>query len=136
MGNITHHVNTDKSLKTLKRGVHASDVDQLLSSAGPFTMFAPSDLAFEKLQKGLIDELLEPQNRSKLAQLVKNHIIKGSIRLKDLKDGDTLTTISGKELTVQVKNGNVSIDNAAIQPLHAEANNGIVHFVDNVLLNK
>lgn len=57
MSNITQVVNTDKNLKTLKKGVHSSDLDQLLSSTGPFTFFAPSDLAFEKLEKGLMDDL-------------------------------------------------------------------------------
>src|SRR5438128_9642001 len=109
MGNITHYVNTDKSLKTLKKGIHASDMDLLLNSAGPFTIFAPSDNAFEKLQKGFMDDLMEPQNRQKLALLVKNHVVKGSIRLKDLKNGDTLVAMSGKELTVQVKADNISI---------------------------
>ena len=49
MSNITQVVNEDKNLKTLKKGVHASDLDQLLSSTGPFTFFAPTDLAFDKL---------------------------------------------------------------------------------------
>jgi uncharacterized surface protein with fasciclin (FAS1) repeats len=136
MGNITHYVNTDKTLKTLKKGIHASDMDLLLSSAGPFTMFAPSDTAFQKLQKGFMEELLEPQNRPRLAQLVKNHIVKGSILIKDLKDGDTLTSVNGKELCVKVKEGNVSIDNVAVQSLHAHTINGTIHFVDSVLVTK
>ncbi|MEK7225307.1 MAG: fasciclin domain-containing protein, partial [Bacteroidota bacterium] len=74
MSNITQTVNVDKTLRTLKKTVHASDMDQLLSSTGPYTLFAPSDLAFEKLEKGLIEKLLEPQNRSRLADLVNNHI--------------------------------------------------------------
>jgi uncharacterized surface protein with fasciclin (FAS1) repeats len=134
MGNITHFVNTDKTLKTLKKGIHASDMDQLLNSAGPFTIFAPSDLAFQKLKKDFMEELFEPQNRSRLAQLVKNHIVKGNILLKDLKHGDTLTSVNGKD--VQVKGGNVSIDNVAVQSLHAHTINGMIHFVDSVLVTK
>jgi uncharacterized surface protein with fasciclin (FAS1) repeats len=136
MQNITHYVNTDKSLKTLKKGIHASDMDLLLSSAGPFTVFAPSDVAFEKLQKGFMDELMEPQNRQKLAQLVKNHVVKGSLKLKDLKDGDTLVTVSGKELTVQVVADNISINDAVVQSANAQTINGVVHFVDSVLMSK
>lgn len=77
----------DKNLKTLKKGVHGSD------------------LAFEKLEKGILDSLPEPQNRAKLAGLINNHIISGKIKYDDLKDGDKLTTVNGKELLVQVKNG-------------------------------
>jgi uncharacterized surface protein with fasciclin (FAS1) repeats len=133
MGNITHYVNTEKNLKTLKKGIHASDMDLLLSSAGPFTIFAPSDVAFDKLQKGFMEELMEPQNRQKLAQLVKNHVVKGSVKLKDLKDGDTLVTVGGKELTVQVKADNIIINDAVVQSANAQTINGIVHFVDTVL---
>ena len=57
MSNITQVVNADKLLKTLKKSVHASDLDQLLSSTGPYTFFAPSDLAFEKLEKGRIEKV-------------------------------------------------------------------------------
>src|SRR6478736_5380390 len=114
MSNLTQVVNTDKNLKTLKRTVHGSDRDQLLSSSGPFTFFAPSDLAFEKLDKGLIDTLLEPQNRAKLADLVNNHTVEGKIDFKDLKDGEKLKTINGKELLITVQNGKVTIGEATV----------------------
>ena len=97
----------DKNLKTLKKTVHASDIDQLLSSTGPFTFFAPSDSAFQKLEKGMLEKLFEPQNRSRLADLLSNHIVNGKIDYKELKDGDKLTTVNGRELKVQVNNGTV-----------------------------
>ncbi len=100
MSNITQVVNVDKNLKTLKRGVHASDMDQLLSSTGPYTFFAPSDQAFEKLKKGMLENLLEPQNRAKMADLLNNHIVSGKILYADLKDGDTLTTLNGKKIII------------------------------------
>src|SRR6187431_1290554 len=93
MSNLTQVVNVDKNMKTLKKGVHASDLDQLLSSTGPFTFFAPSDLAFGKLEKGTMEKLLEPQNRAKLADLLNNHIVAGKVSFKELKDGDKLTTV-------------------------------------------
>lgn len=134
MSNLTQVVNVDKNLKILKKGVHASDLDQLLSSAGPYTFFAPSDLAFEKLEKGMMDNLLEPQNRPKLADLVNNHIVSGRISFKDLKDGDKLTTVNGKVLTVEVKNGSVNIDGAVILARDAKVSNGVMHSSDTVLL--
>src|SRR5688500_18904427 len=103
MSNLTQVVNVDKNMKILTKGVHASDLDQLLSSSGPFTFFAPSDTAFEKLEKGVMENLLETQNRAKLADLLRNHIVSGIISYKDLKDGDKLTTVNGKELKVEVK---------------------------------
>ncbi|MBC7949090.1 MAG: fasciclin domain-containing protein [Chitinophagaceae bacterium] len=133
MSNITQVVNTDKNLKTLKKGVHASDLDQILSSTGPYTFFAPSDLAFAKLEKGHFDNLLEPQNRSKLADLMNNHIVSGKIQFKEFKDGDKLQTLNGKELLVEVKNGSVSIDGGIIYAKELKISNGVVHSTDTVI---
>jgi len=133
MSNLTQVVNVDKSLKTLKKTVHASDMDQLLSSSGPYTFFAPSDTAFEKLEKGLIDKLLEPQNRAQLANLLNNHIVSGKISIRELKDGDTLTTLNGKELQVQEKNGTVTIGSVNILPRDAKISNGVMYVADTVI---
>ncbi len=134
MSNITQVVNEDKSLKTLKKSVHASDMDLLLSSAGPYTFFAPVDMAFEKLEKGMMDNLLEPQNRPKLAALINNHIVSGKIVFNDLKDGDKLTTVNGKELLVQEKNGKVTIGDISVMPTEAKISNGSIHLTDTVIL--
>jgi uncharacterized surface protein with fasciclin (FAS1) repeats len=132
MSNITQVVNVDKTLRSLKKTVHASDLDQLLSSTGPYTLFAPSDLAFEKLEKGLIENLLEPNNRAKLTDLLNNHIVSGKILFKELKDGDKLTTVNGKELLVQEKDGKISIGGTNILPRDAKISNGAMHLADAV----
>jgi uncharacterized surface protein with fasciclin (FAS1) repeats len=136
MSNITQVVNTDKNMKTLKKGVHYSDLDQLLSSSGPFTFFAPSDLAFEKMENGFMESLLVPQNKVKLADLLHSHIVSGKISFQDLKDGDKLKTVNGKELMVGVKNGNVSIDGVAIVARDQRISNGVIHSTDNVFIKK
>ncbi|NII25914.1 fasciclin domain-containing protein [Pseudoflavitalea sp. X16] len=134
MSNITQVVNTDKNLKTLKKGVHSSDLDQLLSSTGPFTFFAPSDLAFEKLEEGFMRDLLEPKNKLKLTDLLNNHIVTGKVPFKDLKDGDRLKTINGNELIVEVKNGAVNIGGAVILGREAKISNGVMHSTDTVFI--
>ena len=134
MSNLTQVVNEDKTLKTLKKTVHASDMDQLLSSSGPYTFIAPNDLAFEKLEKGLVDKLLEPQNRSKLANLLSNHIISGKIPFKELKNGDKLTTVNGKELVVQEKGGAISIGDINLLSREAKISNGVMYVADKVIL--
>lgn len=134
MSNITQVINVDRILKTLKKGVHGSDIDQLLSSTGPFTLFAPTDLAFEKLEKQVMENLLEPQNRAKLADLINNHIVSGKIVFDNLKDGDKLTTVNGKELLVQVKNGAVQIGEVNVQQRDAKVSNGVIHLTDTVLV--
>ncbi|HEX6432043.1 MAG TPA: fasciclin domain-containing protein [Niastella sp.] len=136
MSNITQVVNTDKNLKTLKQSVHSSDLDQLLSSTGPFTFFAPSDLAFEKLEKGFLENLLLPENKTKLIDLLNNHIVKGKIHFKDLKDGDSLETVNGNQLKVEVANGKVSIRDAAVVGRDAKITNGVLHSTDTVFTKK
>jgi uncharacterized surface protein with fasciclin (FAS1) repeats len=136
MSNITQVINTDKNLKTLKSSVHSSDLDQLLSSTGPFTFFAPSDLAFEKLEKGFMEGLQTPENKIKLIDLLNNHIVNGKVYFKDLKDGDRLEAVNGNQLLVAVKNGQVSIGDAVILGREAKISNGVMHSTDTVFTKK
>jgi uncharacterized surface protein with fasciclin (FAS1) repeats len=134
MENITQVVNNDKNMTTLKRGVIASGLDKILSGTGPFTIFAPSDLAFGKLDKGVLDNLLKPENKTKLTDVLNYHIVSGKIFFKDLKDGEKLKTVNGKELRVQVKDGNVSVEGAKIQNPDVQTSNGVIHSLDTVMM--
>ncbi len=135
MSNITQVINTGAHMKTLKKGIHASDLDQLLSSTGPFTLFAPTDLAFDKLAPGIMLNLLEKENKTKLTDMMNQHVVAGKVNFSDLKDGEKIETLSGKQLLVEVKNGSVSIDGAAIQTHDMKATNGVIHALDTVLNN-
>jgi uncharacterized surface protein with fasciclin (FAS1) repeats len=90
-------------------------------------------MAFEKLEKGMMEQLLEPQNRAKLANLMNNHIVSGRIIFSDLKDGDKLTTVNGKELTVTVNNGTVLIGDSTVTARESKISNGVMHVTDTVL---
>jgi len=135
MSNITQVVRQDKYLTTLKRGVMASGLNQVLSGTGPFTLFAPSDLAFGKLEGGVIEGLLKAENKLKLADLLNRHIVAGKIEFKDLKDGEKLKTVNGKELSVFIKDGKVSVNGAIIQQRNVKTSNGVIHSLDTVLEN-
>jgi uncharacterized surface protein with fasciclin (FAS1) repeats len=132
MSNITQIVNTDKNLKTLKKGLHYSDVDQLLSSTGPFTFFAPSDIAFEKLGNTYMEDMLTSANKPVLTDLLHSHIVSGLIGFQNLKDGDKLKTLNGKELLVEVKNGRVNVDGSPIAIRQQIISNGVIHSTDSV----
>jgi uncharacterized surface protein with fasciclin (FAS1) repeats len=134
MSNITQVVNAEKSMTILKKSVTASGLDNVLSGSGPFTVFAPSDLAFEKLEKGVLDNLLKPENKAKLADVLNYHIVSGKINYKDLKDGEKLKTLNGKELHVHVKDGHVKIEGAQIQGHDLPSSNGVIHSLDQVML--
>jgi uncharacterized surface protein with fasciclin (FAS1) repeats len=135
MSNITQVVRTEKNLTTLKKTIIATDLDQVLSSTGPYTLFAPSDLAFQKLENGVIDDLLLKENKVKLTELLNLHVVAGKIPFKDLKDGEKLKTLSGKELSIMIKDNTVTIDGAAIQSRDMQSSNGVIHSVDTVLQN-
>src|SRR5678815_4448018 len=126
MSNITQVVKQDKLLTTLNRGVTASGLDQVLSGTGPFTLFAPSDLAFEKLEGGTIENLLKAENKLKLADLLNHHVVLGKIAFRDLKDGEKLKTMNGKELSVNIKDGQVSVNGAIIQQRDVKTSNGVI----------
>src|SRR5450631_4850429 len=133
MSNIAQLVNVEKNMTTLKKSVHAAGLDQVLSGKGPFTVFAPTDIAFGKLDKGILDNLLKPENKTKLADLLNHHVVAGKIEFKDLKDGEKLKTVNGKELKVHVKDGHVDIDGAKIQSHDVQTSNGIIHSLDTVV---
>ena len=134
MSNIAQLVNEEKNMTTLKKTVLASGLDQVLSGKGPFTVFAPTDKAFSKMDKTAIENLLKPENKTKLTDLLNHHVVVGKINFKDLKDGEKLKTVNGKELKVQIKDGHASIEGAKIQDHDVEASNGVIHSLDSVML--
>ena len=81
-----------------------------------------------------MSKLLEPQNRTLLADLLHNHIVNGKISYKDLKDGDTLTTVNGRTLQIQVKDGKVSVGDIPVQQRETRISNGVMHMMDAVIL--
>lgn len=133
MSNIAQLVDVEKNMTTLKKSVHASGMVEILSGKGPFTVFAPTDIAFEKLDKGVLDNLLKPENKTKLTDLLNRHVVTGKINFKDLKDGEKLKTVNGKELLVHVKDGHATIDGAKIQGHDVQATNGVIHSVETVM---
>lgn len=135
MSNITQVVRTEKNMTTLKKSIIATDLDQVLSSTGPYTFFAPSDLAFEKLDIGILEDLLMRENKKKLTDLLNLHVVAGNIPFKDLKDGEKLKTLNGKELLVEVTDAKVTIAGAAIQNHDVKTSNGVIHSLDTVLKN-
>lgn len=133
MSNITQIVNVEKNMTTLKKGVLATGLDQVLSGKGPFTVFAPTDIAFGKLDKTTLDNLLKPENKTKLTDLLNHHVVSGKLNFKDLKDGEKLKTVNGKELLVHVKDGHTTIAGAKILDHDVQATNGIIHSLETVM---
>ena len=136
MSNIVDVVVADKNLATLLSGVKAAGMENVLSKPGPYTVFAPSEMAFGKLAQGELTQLLKPENKIKLTSILNSHVVVGKKSFNDFTNGQTLKTIGGKELDVKVSNGTVTVNGATIQGRDNEASNGVVHSLDTVIREK
>jgi len=119
---------------TLVAAVKAADLVEVLASpGGVYTVFAPTNAAFDKLPKGTVEGLLKPEKKSDLRKILQHHVGIPVMPLKDMKDGGTLTMADGGHVTFHVKDGKVTVDGANILASIPTAN-GIVHVVDTVIL--
>lgn len=146
--NIIENAVNSKDHTTLVAAVKAADLVDVLSSDGPFTVFAPTNAAFEKLPKGTVETLLKSENKEQLQTILKYHVISGNFDaasvLKMIKDGNgkaQIKTVSGGTLTATTKGGAVYIvdeNGASAKVTIADVNqsNGVIHVVDAVLLPK
>ncbi len=121
---------------TLVTAVKAAGLVETLSGAGPFTVFAPTNAAFDKLPKGTVESLLTPEKKADLTGILTYHVVAGNVKAADLKDGQMVKTLNGKELKVTIKDGKVMIDGALVTAADLAAGNGVVHVIDAVLLPK
>ena len=121
---------------TLVAAVTAAGLAETLSGAGPFTVFAPTNAAFEKLPAGAVEGLLKPEAKADLTSVLTYHVVSGALKAADLKDGQKLKTVQGKELTVSIKDGKVMIDGATVTIADVISSNGVTHVIDAVLMPK
>jgi uncharacterized surface protein with fasciclin (FAS1) repeats len=133
MSNVFQVVGADHNLATMSKGVKAAGLEVELSKEGPYTVFAPTDTAFNRLSPGELAELLKPEYKAKLSSILNNHVVEGKIELKDLKDGDRMRSLGGKQLTVKVVDGEISVNGSKIKGRDHQASNGIVHSMDQVI---
>ena len=121
---------------TLVAAVKAADLVETLQGDGPFTVFAPTNAAFEKLPKGTVEELLKPENKAKLAAILKYHVVAGKVLAADAVklDGQSVKTVQGKTATIKVKDGSVYIGGAKVVKADIAGSNGVIHVIDTVIL--
>jgi uncharacterized surface protein with fasciclin (FAS1) repeats len=124
------------SFKTLVAAVTAADLVDTLKSAGPFTVFAPSDEAFAKLPAGTVETLVKPENKAKLAAILTLHVMAGKVMAADVA-GKKLSpaSVNGEALHVDGTSG-VSVNGAKVVSADIACTNGVIHVIDTVLLPK
>ena len=145
---IVENAVNSKDHTTLVAAVKAADLVEVLSSEGPFTVFAPTNSAFDKLPKGTVETLLKPENKEQLQMILKYHVVSGKWNAKDIMklldkgNGKTVVkTVSGGTLTIWTKGKDVYItdengNSSKVTIADVNQSNGVIHVVDSVLLPK
>ena len=120
-----------EGFSTLVAAVKAADLVDALNSPGPFTVFAPNDAAFAKLPPGTVQTLV--QNPPQLARILTYHVVSGKLMQKDLAQVDSVTSLEGAPISIDCSD-NFEVKNATVIAADIEAENGVIHVIDNVIL--
>ncbi len=143
---IVENASKANNLKTLVAAVKAADLVDTLSSPGPFTVFAPTDMAFGKLPAGTVDTLVQPENKGTLTKILTYHVVSGKFtaqniaaRIKAGKGHARLTTVQGEKLTARFAGKRIVITDAKggrsfVTQANVMQSNGVVHVIDSVLM--
>lgn len=118
---------------TLVAAVKAGELVDALSNAGPFTVFAPINAAFDKLPAGTVDDLLKPENKEKLQDILQYHVYVGVISETMVQDGMKLNQVNGGDVILNKKDEKITVNGANVLGA-VKASNGIVYVIDAVLL--
>jgi uncharacterized surface protein with fasciclin (FAS1) repeats len=129
----SQHVIDRPELSTYKKAAESAKIIQLFQGTGPFTAFIPTNAAFEKLGKEKLDILLSQNNQDRLADILMYHVVPGKYLEKNLKSMK-VRTIEGREITIQVNNGEIRVNGAKVVKTDLIGPNGVVHEIDTVLI--
>ena len=122
---------------TLAQALEAADLVGALKGEGPFTVFAPTDAAFDALPDGQLESLLQPENKEQLQAILQYHVVSGAAMASDVTGMDSAPTLEGRSVQIQVEDGTVRLmgqNTATVVQTDIEASNGVIHVIDSVLL--
>lgn len=125
----------DESFSTLVQAIEAAGLTETLAAEGPYTVFAPTNEAFEALPEGTLDQLLMPENQDLLTQVLTYHVVPAEVASADITAGP-VETVAGSEVTLAVDEatGGVMVNEAMVVTPDVQASNGVIHAIDQVLL--
>lgn len=122
------------SFNTLAKALQAADLVDTLKGKGPFTVFAPTDEAFAKLPAGTLEDLLKPENKSKLQRILTYHVVTGKVGSAQVVKMSSAKTVSGDSIAIKTSGKTVMVNNATVVKADVEASNGVIHVIDTVIL--
>ncbi len=134
--NVVQVASGSKDHSTLVTAIKAAGLVDALSNAGPFTVFAPDNAAFDKLLKGTVEGLLKPEKQLDLKNLLEYHTYVGTLKTDYLQDGQNFEQVSGGKVSITKKDGKIYINNTAEVKASIPASNGIIHVISEVLSEK
>jgi uncharacterized surface protein with fasciclin (FAS1) repeats len=123
-----------KDHTTLVAALKQADLVTALSNAGPFTVFAPTNAAFDKLPAGTVDGLMKDDKKADLQNILQYHVTTSALKAEYLTDGMTLGMVNGDNITINVKDGKIILNGSATIVASVPASNGMIHVIDAVLL--
>lgn len=122
------------SFKTLVAAVTAADLAETLKSPGPYTVFAPTDAAFDKLPAGTVEDLLKPENKEQLKNILLYHVVPGKVKAADVVKLSSAKTANGLELMIMTDGDKVMVGGAQVVQTDIMTSNGVIHVVDTVMM--
>ena len=120
------------SFKTFGKAVEHAGLSDTLRGAGPFTIFAPTDAAFDKLPAGKLENLFKPENKEELVSLLNYHVVSGRKLVADIGKWEAAKTVNGQSAPIKLTDDKVSIDGALVSSADISSSNGIIHGIDKV----
>ena len=132
--NLVETILEDPKFSIFAKAVTAAGLIDTLKGAGPFTILAPSNLAFTKLPEAKMTALMKPSNKENLAEMIKYHLLSGKIMSADMGKLSTAKTVQGQELKIAITDFGFRVNGASLQSRNIEATNGVVHGINAVLI--
>jgi uncharacterized surface protein with fasciclin (FAS1) repeats len=135
LAQLTEAAAREGQFQTLTRAVEAAGLKDQLATPGPYTVFAPTDAAFDALPTGTLENLLKPENKDQLSKLIAYHVIPGQFTSNQLTSGE-VKTVEGSPVTVNIDDATrtITVQDATVTQADIPASNGIVHVIDRVIL--
>lgn len=131
---ISEQAASTADLSEFSQAFRKSGLAESLNSTGPYTVFMPSNEAFDALPGDTFDDLLKPENKQQLADILNNHIVAGKLDTATLQDGSTIKTLGNEQLEVSKKDDLVMINGAEVRKANIQSSNGVIHMIDKVLM--
>jgi uncharacterized surface protein with fasciclin (FAS1) repeats len=130
---VVQIASSNPSFSTFTKAVEAAGLTETLSGAGNYTVFAPTDEAFAALPAGTLEELMKPENKEKLAQILQYHILPNKVASAEIQPGEA-ATVEGDPVNLEVAEGKVTVNGAEVVQPDINASNGVIHVIKVVIL--